>query len=287
MSAFTMGQIAAISTAVVWAFAVILFKKSGESVHPVALNMFKNLFAIILLAPTIYLFGNTLTGNFTWGEVLLLLVSGALGIGIADTLFFKSLNLLGAGLSAIVDCLYSPSIIILAFFWLGERLTPIQVIGLVMIISAVLTISGSDEKTSLDKKSLILGITWGVLAMFTMAFGIVMIKPLLNRSPLLPLSEIRLLGGCLVLVVVLLLHPQRNIIVRPHLNRRSWLYMISGSFIGTYIALVLWLAGMKYTHTSIAAALSQTSNIFIFIFQFILNLNGTLNSINGTIEHSE
>jgi drug/metabolite transporter (DMT)-like permease len=263
------GQIAAISTAIFWAIAVILFKKSGESVHPVGLNMFKNVFAIILIAPTIYLLGGSLTGNFTWSEVILLLVSGALGIGIADTLFFKSLNLLGAGLSAIVDCLYSPSIIILAFFWLGERLAFIQIVGLLMILSAVLTVSRAEEKAPIPKKDLLWGIIWGVLAMFTMALGIVMIKTLLNRSPLLPLSEIRLLGGAIILVIVLLFHPKRKSIIKPHLNRKSWIYLITGSFIGTYVSLVLWLAGMKYTQTSLAAALNQTSNIFIFVFAAI------------------
>jgi drug/metabolite transporter (DMT)-like permease len=264
-----LGQTAALSTAIVWAFAVILFKKSGETVHPVALNIFKNIFAIVLIAPTVYLFGDTLTGNFSYGEVALLLVSGALGIGIADTLFFKSLNLLGAGLSAIVDCLYSPSIIILAFFWLGERLGMVQLVGLVMIISAVLTISRTEKKSSPGKSDLLWGIVWGAMAMFTMACGIVMIKPLLNKSPLLPLTEVRLLGGCIVLAIVLLFHPKRKTIMRPHLNTRSWTYMISGSFVGTYIALILWLAGMKFIDTSVAAALNQTSNIFIFIFAAI------------------
>ena len=102
--------------------------------------------------------------------------------------------------------------------------------------------------------------------MFTMALGIVMIKTLLNRSPLLPLSEIRLLGGAIILVIVLMFHPKRGSIIKPHLNSKSWKYLLAGSFIGTYISLVLWLAGMKYTQTSLAAALNQTSNIFIFIF---------------------
>jgi len=215
------GQIAAISTAIFWSIAVILFKKSGESVQPVALNMFKNVFAMILIVPTMYILGDSLTGNFTWAEVILLLVSGALGIGIADTLFFKSLNLLGAGLSAIVDCLYSPSIIILAFFWLGERLAIIQILVLLMILSAVLTVSRTEESIPIPKKDLL----W--------------------------------------------FHPQRKSIIKPRLNRKSWIYLITGSFIGTYVSLVLWLAGMKYTQTSMAAALNQTSNIFIFVFAAI------------------
>ena len=264
-----LGEIFAFVTAIVWASAVILFKKSGETVHPIALNFFKNILAIVLLIPTIYIFEGWLFEGFTSGEIIMLLVSGALGIGIADTLFFKSLNLLGAGLSAVVDCLYSPSIIFLAFLWVGERLGWLQIIGVLMIISAVLTISRADKSGLIDRRNLLFGILWGILAMITMAVGIVMIKPLLNRSPLLPLSEIRLFGGGIILAIVFLFHPQRRRIATPHITGRGWIYMLTGSFLGAYCALLLWLAGMKYTQASVAAALNQTSNIFIFIFAAI------------------
>ncbi|UCC80697.1 MAG: DMT family transporter [Candidatus Zixiibacteriota bacterium] len=260
------GEIFAFVTAIVWASAVILFKKSGETVHPVALNFFKNLLAMVLLVPTVYFFEGWIFEGFTSDEIILLLASGALGIGVADTLFFRSLNLLGAGLSAIVDCLYSPSIIFLAFLWVGERLGILQIIGVAMIISAVLTITRADKSGFIGRRNLLLGILWGALAMFAMAVGIVMIKPLLNRSPLLPLSEIRLFGGGIILAIVLIFHPRRRKIATPHLTRRGWTYLLTSSFLGAYCALLLWLAGMKYTQASIAAALNQTSNIFIFIF---------------------
>jgi drug/metabolite transporter (DMT)-like permease len=102
--------------------------------------------------------------------------------------------------------------------------------------------------------------------MFTMAIGIVMIKPLLNRSPLLPLSEIRLFGGGIILAIVLIFHPGRRKIATPRLTRKGWAYLLTGSVLGAYCALLLWLAGMKYTQASSAAALNHTSNIFIFIF---------------------
>lgn len=261
-----LGQFFAILTAISWAFAVILFKKSGETVHPVALNFFKNLVAMVLLIPTIFLFGEPVKNLFTNDEYMLLLLSGALGIGIADTLFFKSLNLLGAGLSAIVDCMYSPSIIILAFLWLGETLSIAQFVGIVVIVSAVLTISKMDNGKVISKHDLISGILLGILAMATMAVGVVIVKPILDRSPILWLTEVRLLGGIIILILVLLFHPGRRKIISPRLDRQSWAYTISGSFIGAYVAMVLWLAGMKYTKASIAAALNQTANIFIFIF---------------------
>ena len=55
-----------------------------------------------------WLWGEALLRPVPFDDYLLVLVSGALGIGIADTLFFKCLNTLGAGLTAIIDCLYSP-----------------------------------------------------------------------------------------------------------------------------------------------------------------------------------
>jgi drug/metabolite transporter (DMT)-like permease len=68
------------------------------------------------------------------------------------------------------------------------------------------------------------------------------------------------------LVVVLLLHSRRKEICRTLTNRRGWKFAVPGAFFGTYIALLLWLAGMKFAQASVASALNQTSNIFIFLF---------------------
>jgi len=261
-----LGQMLSILTAVVWAVAVIFFKKSGESVHPIALNFYKNLLAMLLLVPTIFIFEEGISRSLTIREYALFLASGALGIGLADTFFFRSLNLLGAGLSAIVDCLYSPSIIFLSFIWLGERLQAIEIVGVLLIISAVLTVSKSDRAGHLSRGDLLRGIFWGALAMGTMAVGIVMIKPLLGNAPFLRITEVRIIGGTLILMVIIAIYPGRSAIMFPRLNRRSLSYVVSGSFLGAYVSMVLWLAGMKYANASVAAALNQTSNIFIFIF---------------------
>lgn len=265
-----LGEVMALLAAVVWAFAVILFKKSGEAVHPVGLNLFKNLLAAILFVPTAWLFGETLLRPVPAEEYLLLLTSGALGIGVADTLFFKSLNVLGAGRSAIVDCLYSPSIIGLAILWLGESLTVWQITGVVLIVSAVLSILVERHEGATDRRQVFLGVLWGALAMITMAVGIVMIKPLLNEAPLIWATEVRLVGGLLILGLILVVHPSRRAVVASIRAPQRWGYTLSGSFTGAYLTMVLWLAGMKFTQASTAAALNQTSNIFVFIFAALI-----------------
>lgn len=275
------GESLALLTALVWALAVILFKKSGETVHPIGLNLFKDLLAVVLLLPTLWLFGESLTPDAAAADYGLLLLSGALGIGISDTFFFMCLNRLGAGLTAIVDCFYSPFIIGLSFLWLGERLSILQGFGVVLIISAILTASQKKGRGDLAGRDLILGILFGVLAMLTVAVSIVIVKPLLERSSLLWVSEIRLVGGSIVLLIVLLFHPRRRSIVSSIFSVKSWFYTLAGSFTGSYLALILWLAGMKFTQVSTAAALNQTSTIFVFVFAAVflrepINLQRTI-----------
>jgi drug/metabolite transporter (DMT)-like permease len=263
------GEILALSTALIWAFAVILFKKSGETAHPIALNLFKNVLGAALIVPTILLFEGSFTANFSFSEINLLLLSGAMGIGIADTLFFMSLNRLGAAMSSIVDCLYSPMVIATAMIWLGERLSLWQLAGVLLIVSAVLEATHTRHTDHALRRGMWLGVLWGALSMAFMAVGIVMVKPLLNTSSLLWVMELRLMGGIATLLVILVLHRERIIILRSLLVQHSWGYLLGGSFVGAYLSLLTWLAGMKYTQVSQASALNQTSNVLVFVFAWI------------------
>jgi len=260
------GEILAILTAITWAMAVIMFKKSGEKVHPIALNLFKNSLAFVLFVPTMWFFGNSLFRPVPFYEYGLLIASGVIGIGIADTLFLKSLNYLGAGMHSIVNCLYAPSIIGFSILWLAESMSAIQITGAVLIVSAVLAATTKKGQGNLSRHNLFWGIFLGITANCFMAIGIVMIKTILERSPLLWVTEVRLAGGIIVLLLILIFNPKRNALISTLKANGRRIYMISGSFIGAYLSMVLWLAGMKYTQASTASALNQTSNIFVFIF---------------------
>jgi len=46
----------------------------------------------------------------------------------------------------------------------------------------------------------------------------------------------------------------------------SWRYSLPGTFMGSFLALMFWIAGMKMTAVGTAAILNQTSTIYILIF---------------------
>ncbi|MBN2620043.1 DMT family transporter [candidate division WOR-3 bacterium] len=261
-----LGEGLSLLSAVFWGLAVIFFRKSGKRVHPLALNTFKNLLATLLLIPTMYIVGEQFFCPEPLTSYVLLALSGFVGIGLGDTLLFASLNKLGAGRTGIVVCMYSPFIIILSLIFLDEHLTILQLLGVLLIIVAVLAATSEKQTTPIDKKQLTSGILLGILAAGTAAVGVIIMKPILEQSPLLWATQVRLIGGIIALGMILGLHPRRRQIVHSLTNTRSWSNTITGSVIGAYGAMVVWIAGMKFTQASIASALNQTSTIFIFIF---------------------
>lgn len=230
------------------------------------MNLFKNLLAGILFLFTMWIFGEPLIRQVPGNEYLLFLASGVMGVGIGDTLFFKSLNRIGAGLSAIVAAMYSPFIITLSVIYLREKLTLVQLIGALLIITAVLSTTRVKHKEKIERRDLLWGILWGIVATAATAVGIVMIKPALEQTSILWAIEVRLLGGLFSLALVALFHPLGRKMFSPIFSRRGWGYTLSSSFLGAYLTMFVWLAGMKFTQASIASALNQTSIIFVFIF---------------------
>jgi len=262
-----LGEILALASAVVWAIAVVLFRISGRTVGPFALNLYKNAVALVLFVPLLPALGLPVLPSVPASDYVLLLASGFLGIAVSDTLFFTSLNILGASLLAIVDCVYSPFIIILSFAFLGERLNPWQLLGVVLIASAIgiMAWKSGGENGKIPRRDLVRGIVMGVLAMLTVAIGIVMIKPMLAHTDVFWATAMRLVGGLGGLLLFLPFHPGRRMILKPLLDLSRWKVLVPASLLGSFLSLLFWVAGMKYTLASIAAVLNQMNVIFIFI----------------------
>ncbi|MBP7870203.1 MAG: DMT family transporter [Candidatus Saccharicenans sp.] len=261
------GEWLALASAVVWAIAVILFRKSSLTVHPIGLNLGKNLLGLVLIVLT-----SLITGASLWPEIparttWLLLLSGFLGIALSDTLFLWTLKLLGASLTAIVDSVYTPFVIILSFIFLGERLNWHQLAGVALIVLAIIIITRSQSDNHdgpVSRHNFILGIILGNVAMALVAVAVIIIKPVLNEVPVVWATGIRLAGGTLPLVLLPLI-PKFRYMFTPLLKLSNWKNLAPASFLGTYLSLLFWIGGIKYAFASITAALSQLSTIFVFV----------------------
>jgi len=264
-----MGETYALACALVWAFAVIFFRKSGETVSPFSLNLFRVVVSGLLFSVTMVIFQKPILGQAPLEDYLILVASGVIAIAFSDTLFHMCLNRVGAGLNAIVSTLYSPFIILFAFLMLGERLGWEQFLGMVLIMGGVVVASATSLPDGVNRRDLIIGLLLGVGSMVTLAFGIILAKPVLERSDILWATTVRQLGSLAVLGPVALFWPgrrQRLAIFRPH---AAWKFSLPGAILGSYLALILWIGGMKYTTAGNAGILNQTSTIYTLIFASI------------------
>jgi drug/metabolite transporter (DMT)-like permease len=125
------------------------------------------------------------------------------------------------------------------------------------------------------------GILIGCLAMIFLAVGIVMIKELLERTDVFWATLVRVAAASVSLLVLILFHPRRKQYFQELRFSKAWLTALPASIIGNYLALLCWVAGMKYTTASRAAILNQMSTIFIFILAAVflkekITLNKTI-----------
>jgi drug/metabolite transporter (DMT)-like permease len=260
-----MGEVFSLAAAIIWATAVLFLRKSGESVSPFALNLFRVTFTLPLFFLTLAAAGQRVISDAALSDYLVLFASGIIAIAISDTLFHLSLNLIGAGLSAITGCVYSPLVTVMAFMLLGEQLGPWQFAGMGLVAAAVVVAARHRPPEGASVRQIVVGILWGVLAMASVAFGIVIAKPVLLRTPVVWATTMRQVGALAAMIPVALLLPARRRLFAVFRPSGSWRFSVPATLLGSYLALIAWIAGMKYTMTGTAAILNQTSTIFILL----------------------
>ena len=269
-----LGEILSLGSAITWGISVSLFKIIGNSVSPYILNPLKNTIGTILFILTTLLISDiSAVNSLNTNETLILALSGIIGITIADVLFLISLNILGTSRSAIINTIYSPMVIMLAYFILDESLTLADIVGGLMILLSILYLSFNQEKSNIS--NLNKGLIIGILAYSLMALGIIMVKPILNRfsnsiEMQLWIIIFRLIPGTLLSYITMSFMMKKKEIILQLSNKKIWPIILLGSFLGTYVGFAMWVIGMAKTSASIASILNQTSTIFIAFFGWLI-----------------
>lgn len=272
LASLGLGEIFSLACAICWAIGVVMFKHSGESLSANGLNLFKNSFALLLVIPTALLTEGFKIPSFTSFQWFILIISGYLGIAIADSWYFQALRNLGAGRTAIVASLYSPFVIILSIFILGETLETWQLLGFVFIMVGIFLVIYQKNYQQVGTESLRKGIVYATCSVFLTAFGVVIVKPILDGGEhgFYWVVALRLFFGLLGMLIFILLRGQWSAYVREFKGGgHQWLHLATASFFATYLAMLLWLAGFAYTEASTASVLNETANIFIVLLAWL------------------
>lgn len=263
-----MGEFFSVACAACWAMAVVLFRRSGETLPAFELNLFKNLLGVTLLVPTVLLTeGMTLPG-YTAEQWVIVAISGIIGIAIADTWYLRALNLMGAARTGVTASLYSPFVILLSILVLGETLRPWQMAGFVLVLAGILLVTWRTNRMDVSMRALKLGIAYGAGSVLLMAIGVVMVKPVLEGDDFFWTVLLRLAAGTLAMLGLVAVARSGRRVMARYREPQPWPTVILASFLGTYLSMILWLAGYRLTSASIASVLNETAAAFIVLFSW-------------------
>ncbi|WP_257999961.1 DMT family transporter [Fischerella thermalis] len=313
------GEIAALSAACLWAIASVVYSRLGERIPPLQLNLMKGIVAIALLLLTIVL-SSELFPSIAPIPLSLILLSGVVGIGFGDTVFFASINSLGARRALLMGTLAPPMTAIGAMIFLQEQLNLSAWCGILLTILGVAWVvtertpegRGTGEQgssfSSLYSRAttnLWRGIGFGVLAAIANAVGALFSRAAFAQSVMNPLwaALLRLSAGVLILLIFTfsksilksLLYRQslrRQVLESPSENlfsiaeaRRSRVLtaIIFAAFCGTYLGIWLQQIALKFTVAGVASTLLQTSPVFVIPIGIWLGEKVTWRAIAGVI----
>lgn len=262
------GEACSLLSALAWAVGVMLYRQLGATLPPLQLNFLKNALVLLMLLPAIPLLHGLAVPTFTGVEMLAAVGSGLLGIGIADTLYFRALNELGAGRMGVIGNFYSPFVIVLSVAFLGESLLPMQIAGFALVSLGVWLAAWPRRGTTAPAAHRLRGFLLALLAIVLMAVSIVLVKRVLEAQPLLWVTGLRMLGALVGMALIALWRGETRHLTPPT-RGMPWGKLVLAAFVGQFLAMVLWLAGYKYTLASVAAILNETASVFILLLAWI------------------
>ena len=258
-----MGDLYAVITAVCWSSAVILFDISTKNFTAIQLNVLKNFIGVFGFILTIVLFSIP-SPNFSQQDIFTLALSGFLGILIADGLFLESLRRLGSGISAVVSTIYTPTVFIIAFILFNETINLHSYIGGVLVLGGI-TISVFQPPKTIKKRDLYIGILFGIIANILTAYSVLIIKPIMKNNSVIYIALYRFSIGFIFGILINILKSGIKQVIQKFKQGLTNQYVILGAFLGTYLSVIFWLAGYKYTLAGRAAIYNQLSTVFIII----------------------
>lgn len=261
------GVAAALGSAASWAIGSILFKQLGDHLSPVAMTLAKGTAASAFLAMVLLAVGAT---PIAQEPLVMLILSGVLGIAVGDTLFFMALQRLHAHAVVILFTLGQVLTVLLAVLLLGERPTTIEWVGMALVVAgvtAVLWVQLTDEENRLS----LVGVACGLASVLAMSTSVIMCKDALDSVGTVQATLVRMVAG--TLTMLLFAYGMRQMggaldaLARPK---------VMGQFLGsvgviTFGGFWLSIVAIANVDASIANTLNSTEPLFVLpLAAFIL-----------------
>ena len=261
------GIFSAFGAALSWTYACSIWRTQTNIYNPIEINFLKNIIAFTIFSPVILIFNYETDFKY----VLILILSGIIGIGLGDTFYLKSLNLIGTRKTLSIEALSPLIAAITGALFIDENLTSNTWIGILIVTGALIKIIrkksyllDKDSKLVISNNSLKKYI-YSFLSVICAVIAALLSRFVLLESNLTPIftTEIRLFGSIIFLCLVTKFRLKFFI---KNLKRKEKSQFILSVLMGTNIGIFLQQIVFQTLPLGIGWTLLSTSPIISLFF---------------------
>ena len=257
-----MGVCAALGSATAWALGSILFRKLGDQVSPLGLNLGKGVLGLVFLGAALAITG---VDPMDGPALLWLALSGLVGIALGDTFFFMALMRLDPRLTLLLGTVGQVFTVLLAVVFLGERPSALGWAGIVLVLGGVTWVmrerQPADDHTTRGRR--FRGIVWALLAALCMSSGIIFAKVGVEDVSALQGTFVRLACGMAGLALYGALRRDLRTWLGPLRNPALLRSLVAAVLVIIFGGFWLSLLALKALDASLATVLLSTEPLFV------------------------
>jgi drug/metabolite transporter (DMT)-like permease len=262
-----LGELAALGTAACWTMSSLAFSAAGRRLGSLSLNLVR----LVIAFAYITLYCGLVRGHFlpldaapsAWAW---LFASGLVGFVAGDLCLFRALVLIGPRLSMLVMALSPPMTAALGLVFLGERISPLGLAGMVVTTAGVAwVVSERKEESASAERSPDFG--KGVLLALGgaagQAGGLILSKVGMGSYDPFAATQIRIIAGIVGFSAIFTAVGWWGKTARGLSDRAGVSFAALGAFAGPFVGVSLSLLAIQHTETGIAATIMSTVPVLI------------------------
>jgi DME family drug/metabolite transporter len=283
------GELAALGAAISWTFSAILYRKALQQTKPISANIIRlSCTSAILLVFLIAIGKLGVLTNLSVNVAVLAAVSGAVGLGLGDTLYMLSLKLVGVARTVPITCTYPLFGLLWTIVFSGETITLGVGLGTVAIVAGVWFLSYEKEEGSATVKRQILvkGVAAALATALLWSVSISMMDLAVEETP--SLDQALIVNVVRASAIGLLLLVFSPIIDRDHgflkVSRKTVATLIAGGLVALGLGWFFLTFSFTETMASRAIPISSTTPLFsAFAGVVLLHEKISVRSLVGSV----
>ncbi len=266
-----LGETAALLTAACWACTSILFGFVVRHLGAFRLNLIRvTLAAVMLGGLALLLFGTGWLVAARPRDLLVLSISGWVGLTLGDWAYFQSLHLLGPRLGTLFITLSPPLTVLLGIFVLHEHPGWRELAGMTLTIVGVAWVVLERPTDGTPRGHRIRGTACGILGSVGQAVALVMSKA--GMSPNggtaggiapLPAAAVRMFAAMVATFALAAVTRRVTESINPGRDRRVIAAMVGATILGPGIGIWLSLVAVQRTQVGIASTLISAVPVLV------------------------